>query len=63
MALLRLDTDFYPSTAHELMHLYPRLSTGGVMIVDDYRAWQGAQQALDEYFRDRPVLLQPEATW
>jgi hypothetical protein len=33
------------------------------MIVDDYRAWQGAQQALDEYFRDRPVLLQPEATW
>jgi len=58
IALLRLDTDFYTSTAHELRHLYPRLSSGGVMIVDDYGAWQGARQAVDEYFRDRPVLLQ-----
>lgn len=58
IALLRLDTDFYTSTAHELEHLYPRLSAGGVMIVDDYGAWKGARQAVDEYFRDRPVLLQ-----
>jgi hypothetical protein len=58
IALLRLDTDFYTSTAHELSHLYPRLSSGGVLIIDDYGAWQGARQAVDEYFRDRPVLLQ-----
>ncbi len=58
IALLRLDTDFYASTAHELKHLYPRLAAGGVMIVDDYGAWKGARQAVDEYFRDIPVLLQ-----
>ena len=36
IALLRLDTDWYDSTYHELEHLYPRLVEGGVLIVDDY---------------------------
>ena len=36
IALLRLDTDFYESTYYELCHLYPRLSSGGVLILDDY---------------------------
>lgn len=57
LALLRLDTDFYASTSHELAHLYPRLSTGGILILDDYGAWQGARQAVDEYFQDAAVLL------
>jgi O-methyltransferase len=57
LALLRLDTDFYISTSHELVHLYPRLAAGGVLIIDDYGAWQGARQAVDEYFDGRPVLL------
>jgi O-methyltransferase len=50
VALLRLDTDWYESTRHELEHLWPRLSTGGVLIVDDYGHWQGARQATDEFF-------------
>jgi hypothetical protein len=49
IALLRLDTDWYQSTRHELFHLFPRLATGGVIIVDDYGHWQGARQAVDEY--------------
>jgi O-methyltransferase len=57
LALLRLDTDFYASTSHELVHLYPRLSAGGVLILDDYGAWQGARQAVDEYFHDAAVLM------
>jgi O-methyltransferase len=57
IALLRLDTDWYESTQHELEHLYPRLSNGGVLIVDDYGYWEGAQRAVDEYFRHRPALL------
>jgi O-methyltransferase len=40
IAMLRLDTDFYSSTKQELTHLYPRLSRGGVLIVDDYGAYQ-----------------------
>jgi O-methyltransferase len=50
IAVLRLDTDWYASTLHELRHLYPRLSVGGVLIVDDYGHWRGARQAVDEYF-------------
>lgn len=57
IALLRLDTDWYRSTKHELAHLYPRLATGGVLIVDDYGYWRGSRQATDEYFSDRPLLL------
>lgn len=57
IALLRLDTDWYESTAHELNHLYPRLGSGGVLIIDDYGHWQGARRAVDEYFGGK-VLLQ-----
>ena len=57
LSLLRLDTDWYESTRHELEHLYPRLSRGGVLIVDDYGHWEGARRAVDEYFADDPVLL------
>jgi O-methyltransferase len=49
IALLRLDTDWYASTRHELEHLYPRLAPGGVLIVDDYGHWAGARQAIDEF--------------
>jgi O-methyltransferase len=54
IALLRLDTDWHASTAHELEHLYPRLTTNGVLIVDDYGHWQGARRAVDEYFARLP---------
>ena len=49
IAMLRLDTDWYKSTLHELKHLYPRLTTGGVLIIDDYGHWAGARKAVDEY--------------
>ncbi len=63
IALLRLDTDWYESTRHELRHLYPLVSRHGLMIIDDYGHWQGARQAVDEYFDQRiaqgdaPVFL------
>lgn len=50
IAVLRLDTDWYSSTIHELVHLYPRLSPGGILILDDYGTWDGARKAVDEYF-------------
>jgi len=50
IALLRLDTDYYTSTLHELVHLYPRLVKGGVLIIDDYGHFKGAEQAVTEYF-------------
>lgn len=54
IALLRLDTDWYESTRHELTHLFPRLAAGGVMIIDDYGHWSGARRAVDEYLAALP---------
>jgi hypothetical protein len=49
IAVLRLDTDWYESTRHELDHLYPRLSQNGILILDDYGHFLGARKATDEY--------------
>ena len=59
IALLRLDTDWYESTLHELEHLFPRLSPGGILIIDDYGHWDGCRRAVDEYFarNQSPILL------
>lgn len=56
IALLRLDTDWYESTAHELEHLWPRLVPGGVLIVDDYGHWE-RRGAVDEYFARHRLQL------
>jgi len=50
ISILRLDTDWYESTKVELEILYPILSNGGVLIIDDYGYWEGARKAVDEYF-------------
>ncbi|MGA8115263.1 MAG: TylF/MycF/NovP-related O-methyltransferase [Actinocatenispora sp.] len=59
IAILRLDTDWYASTRHELRHLYPRLVSGGVLIIDDYGWWQGSRDATDEFLAEtgEPLLL------
>jgi hypothetical protein len=49
IALLRLDTDWYASTKHELEHLYDRVPSGGVVIIDDYDYWEGSRKAVDEF--------------
>ncbi|TXL88907.1 TylF/MycF/NovP-related O-methyltransferase [Streptomyces sp. IB2014 016-6] len=49
ISILRLDTDWYASTKHELEFLYPRLVSGGVLLIDDYGYWQGSRQAVDEF--------------
>ena len=49
IALLRLDTDWYESTRVEMEHLFPLISSGGVLIVDDYNHWAGSRRAVDEY--------------
>jgi O-methyltransferase len=65
IATLRLDTDWYESTKKELQILYPRLSVGGVLIIDDYGYWAGAREAVDEYFKgcnNRPFLVYNDYT-
>lgn len=57
ISILRLDTDWYDSTRHELIHLFPRLVRGGVVIIDDYGFWRGAKKAVDEYFEENNILI------
>jgi hypothetical protein len=56
IALLRLDTDWYESTAHELKYLYPLLIQKGVLVIDDYGHWEGCKRAVDEYFNGSLLL-------
>ncbi len=57
IALLRLDTDWYESTKHELIHLFPLLSPKGVIIIDDYGHWLGAKKAVDEYISENKLCI------
>ena len=57
LSLLRLDTDWYESTKLELEVLYPVLHKNGILVIDDYGYWQGARQAVDEYFDTRKLRV------
>ncbi|HMI66075.1 MAG TPA: TylF/MycF/NovP-related O-methyltransferase [Cyclobacteriaceae bacterium] len=57
IALLRLDTDWYESTYHELTHLFPLLSKKGVLIIDDYGYWEGCRKATDHYLEENQLAL------
>lgn len=50
IAVLRLDVDWYEPTLFALRLLYPRLSFGGVCILDDFGHHSGTRQAFEEYF-------------
>ena len=57
IAILRLDTDWYESTKHELIHLFPLLQPNGVLIIDDYGHWEGARKAVDEYISENNIRI------
>jgi hypothetical protein len=57
IALCRLDTDWYESTAHEMEHLYPRITAGGVLLIDDYGHYMGSKRAVDEYIEKNGLTL------
>lgn len=57
IAILRLDTDWYESTLHELKHLFPKIVKGGIIIIDDYGHWQGCKKAVDEYIHENNIKL------
>jgi O-methyltransferase len=49
LAVLRLDGDMYESTMDALRALYPKLSVGGYIIIDDYECLSPCKQAVDDY--------------
>ena len=49
LAVLRLDGDMYESTMDTLINLYPKVSVGGYIIVDDYGSIPACQQAVTDF--------------
>jgi hypothetical protein len=58
LAVARLDGDMYESTMDAIVPLYPKLSVGGYLIIDDYHDWPGCKAAIDEY-RSRHDITEP----
>lgn len=56
IAILRLDTDWYESTAFELATFYDKVVPGGVTIIDDYGHWMGCKRAVDEFLLNHPEI-------
>jgi len=61
LAIIRLDGDMYESTMDALTHLYPKLSVGGHLIVDDYGAVPACQRAVEDY-RQTQGITDPMTT-
>ena len=57
ISLLNLDVDFYEPTMAILKNFYPRLSKGGILMLDDYGIWDGETMAVKEYFRSKKIKI------
>lgn len=57
IALLLLDTSWYQSTKHQLIHLFPRLVENGILIMSSYGHWQGTRRAVDEYISENNLSI------
>ena len=58
IALLRMDADWYDSTKCILDNLGDRVVPGGIVIVDDYYAWEGCAVAVNEFAAARKWRIQ-----
>jgi hypothetical protein len=57
ISLLNLDVDIYEPSVVVLEQLYPRLSRGGVLVLDDYGSFPGETKAIDDFFADKKVKI------
>lgn len=62
IAVLRLDGDWYDSTMVCLENLYPLVSENGIIIIDDYYAWDGCSRAVHDYLSKNNLPLRISQT-
>jgi hypothetical protein len=58
IALLNLDTDIYEPAVTILEQLWPRIVTGGILLLDDYGVFPGETKAVDDYFQHDPQTIE-----
>mgnify|MGYP001029167401 FL=1 len=51
LSILRVDGDSYESTIDALVHLYPKVSPRGFVIIDDYGAVEACKAAVEDFRR------------
>ena len=57
ISILNLDVDIYEPSVAILEYMYPLITPGGIMILDDYNSFHGETKAVNEYFMDKDVLI------
>ena len=57
ISLLNLDVDFYEPSVSILKNFYPKLSKGGILMLDDYGIWDGETTAVNEYFTGKKIKI------
>tara|TARA_B110000003_G_C16122258_1_gene328253 strand:- start:32 stop:487 length:456 start_codon:yes stop_codon:yes gene_type:complete len=60
ISFLNLDVDIYEPSKVILENMYPLMSPGGVLLLDNYGDFPGETKAVDDYFKDKDVLIQTE---
>ena len=58
-SFVHLDADLYEPIHAGLEYFYPRVSSGGFILVHDYNSWPGSRMAVDEFFADKPEVPIP----
>jgi len=57
ISILNLDVDIYEPTVTILEHLYPLISPGGILVLDDYNTFHGETNAVNEYFKGKNIVI------
>lgn len=58
IAILNLDTDIYEPAVTILEYLFPKIVSGGILILDDYGVFPGETKAVDDFFANRSILIE-----
>ena len=59
-SFVHLDADLFEPTKNGLEFFYPRVSSGGIILIHDYNAWPGCRKAVDEFFflkKESPIPM------
>lgn len=57
ISLLNLDVDIYEPSVTVLEYLYPRITKGGILVLDDYGVFPGETKAVDDYFKGSKIKI------